>query len=218
MRQIDTPFEVKEMTETGLFTGLGSVFGNVDQGDDIVAKGAFAKGLDVMKTKGQMPALLWQHKSDQPIGAYKSIQETDAGLIVQGQLALKTQRGAEAYELMKMGAISGLSIGGFATDTDFNNKSTVRTIKEFELWEVSVVTFPMNDQARIAAVKSIEEIGDLSGAEAYLREVGAVSRSEAKAIIGRLFAIARREVGSDGSDELKNACALLAKRKELMQL
>jgi HK97 family phage prohead protease len=217
MRQIDTPFEVKEMSDTGVFTGLGSVFGNLDQGNDIVAKGAFTQSLANLQAKGRMPALLWQHRQGEPIGAYKSLQETDAGLVVQGQLALKTQRGAEAFELMKMGAISGLSIGGFCTVDEYDSKSQIRTIKEFELFEVSVVTFPMNDAARIAAVKTIEEIGDLSGAELYLREVGGVSRSEAKALVSRLFAIARREAAKpDDSAEMKAIAALLEKRTALL--
>jgi HK97 family phage prohead protease len=212
MQHFDTPFEMKQMSDSGVFTGLGSVFGNIDQGSDIVAKGAFTKGLQNMQAKGRMPALLWQHRSGEPIGAYKSIEETDAGLIVQGQLALKTQRGAEAYELMKMGAISGLSIGGFSKADDYDAKNMIRTIKEFELFEVSVVTFPMNDSARISAIKSIQEIGDLSGAEAYLREVGAVSRSEAKALVSRILSIARREVVSDESEEFKSLCESLKKR------
>jgi len=212
---IDTPFEVKEVSESGVFTGLGSVFGNVDQGNDIVAPGAFTKSLSGWAAKGRMPALLWQHRMAEPIGAYKSMQETSAGLVVTGQLALKTQKGGEAYELMKMGALSGLSIGGYGVNTDYDHKKDIRTIKEFDLMEISVVTFPMNDSARVAAVKSIEEIGDLSGAELYLREVGGVSRSESKAMVSRIAAIARREA-VDKSNELTEALSLLEKRKALM--
>ncbi|HDR9046270.1 TPA: HK97 family phage prohead protease [Burkholderia vietnamiensis] len=213
---IDTAFEIKDMSDSGVFSGLGSVFGNIDFGNDIVAPGAFTAGLETMRAKGRMPAMLWQHRQGEPIGAYKSMTETKDGLVVEGQLALKTQRGAEAYELMKMGAVSGLSIGGWTTADSYDSKNDIRTITQFELWEVSVVTFPMNDEARIAAVKSIQEIGDLSGAEAYLREVGAISRSEAKAIVSRIHAIARREVGSDDSEELKSIHALLEKRRSLI--
>lgn len=214
---IDTPFEVKEVNESGVFTGLGSVFGNVDYGNDIVAPGAFAKSLTGWSTKGRMPALLWQHRQSEPIGAYKSMQETSAGLVVTGQLALKTQKGAETYELMKMGALSGLSIGGFSRKADYDQKTDIRTIKEFDLMEVSVVTFPMNDVARVAAVKSIEEIGDLSGAELYLREAGGISRSEAKAMVSRIAAIARREAEGDRtSAELNQVLQMLEKRRAAM--
>lgn len=213
---IDTRFEVKDIGDSGAFTGLGSVFGNVDEGGDIVMPGAFTASLADCQAKGRMPALLWQHRMGEPIGAYKSMTETPAGLLVQGQLALKTQRGAEAYELMKMGAISGLSIGGFSRVADYDAKTDVRTIKQFELFEVSVVTFPMNDQARIGAVKSIEEIGDLSGAELYLREAGGISRSEAKALVSRILSIARREAAPDASGEIKAITALLRTRTELL--
>lgn len=212
---IDTPFEVKSVDDAGMFTGLGSVFGNIDYGNDIVAPGAFSKSLAGWSQKGRMPAMLWQHRMGEPIGAYKSMQETADGLVVTGQLALKTQRGAEAYELMKMGALSGLSIGGWSDDYEYDQKKDVRTIKSFDLMEVSVVTFPMNDSARIAAVKSIEEIGDLSGAELYLREAGGISRSEAKAMVSRIAAIARREAERDDSSEIKKALDLLSKRQAL---
>lgn len=215
---IDTTFEIKSVSEAGCFVGLGSVFGNIDGGMDIVAPGAFSKSLQAWKAKGRMPAMLYQHRSGEPIGKYTSMQETADGLVLEGQLALKTQRGAEVYELMKMDALSGLSIGGIPQDTDYNTKTDVRTIKEFDLYEVSVVTFPMNDSARIAAVKSIDQIGDLSGAELYLREAGGISRSEAKAMVSRIAAIARREAGAapDQSAELKSITELLCKRQALM--
>lgn len=215
---IDTPFEIKSVNEAGVFVGLGSVFGNIDGGMDIVAPGAFGKSLQAWKAKGRMPAMLYQHRQGEPIGKYNRMDESADGLVLEGQLALKTQRGAETYELMKMGALTGLSIGGLPVDTDYNAKSDVRTIKEFDLFEVSVVTFPMNDAARISAVKSIEEIGDLSGAELYLREAGGISRSEAKAMVSRIAAIARREAGAapETSAELKSITELLRQRTALL--
>jgi hypothetical protein len=214
----DFAFEIKAVEENGVFSGYGSVYSVVDDGDDVVEPGCFTESLKSWAAKGRMPALLWQHSSRDPIGAYTSMKEDDNGLFVEGKLALKTQRGAEAYELMQMKAISGLSIGFMTREDSFDQKTGIRTIKKADLWECSVVTFPMNDQARISAVKTIEEIGDLNGAELYLREVGGVSRSEAKAIVSRLFAIARREVGrsDEKSAELKAIAALLEKRQALM--
>jgi HK97 family phage prohead protease len=213
----DAPFEVKEVSESGTFAGYGNVYGVVDQGDDVVMPGTFADSLTEWSAKGRMPALLWQHNSRQPIGAYTAMKEDSVGLYVEGKLAMKTQQGAEAYELMKMGAISGLSIG-FMTRTDsFDNKTGIRTISKGDLWECSLVTFPMNDQSRVSAVKTIEEIGNLAGAESYLREVGGVSRSEAKAIVSRILSIARREAATtDDSQELKNLADLLKRRTELI--
>lgn len=218
MQHHDFAFEIKAVQDNGTFSGYGSVYSVVDEGDDVVAPGCFAESLTEWAAKGRMPALLWQHSSRDPIGAYTSMKEDASGLFVEGQLALKTQRGAEAYELMQMKAISGLSIGFMTREDSFDQKTGIRTIKKADLWECSVVTFPMNDQARISAVKTIEEIGDLNGAELYLREVGGVSRSEAKAIVSRLFAIARREVGrsEDEAADLKAITALLEKQRAIL--
>lgn len=217
MKFQDAQFEVKDLTATGSFCGYGNVYGVVDQGDDVVAAGAFAESLKEWAAKGRMPALLWQHNSRQPIGAYTSMKEDGVGLYVEGALALKTQMGAEAHELMKVKAISGLSIGFLTREDSYDQKTGIRTIKKGDLYECSLVTFPMNDASRVAAVKTIEEIGDLSGAEHYLREVGGVSRSEAKAIISRIHAIARREAAPvHDSAEMKAITDLLSRRKELL--
>lgn len=217
MKFQDGKFEIKEVTATGTFSGYGNVYDVADQGDDIVASGAFAESLKEWAAKGRMPAMLWQHNSRQPIGAYQSMKEDSTGLLVEGKLAMKTQLGAEAYELMKMDAISGLSIGFQTREDSYDQKLGIRTIKKGDLYECSLVTFPMNDDSRVAAVKTIEEIGDLSGFELYLREVGGVSRSQAKALVSRMFNLARREgaPAADQSAELKAITALLTQRKEL---
>ena len=217
MNSINAAFEIKEMADSGSFAGYGSVYGNVDGGGDIVAENSFSKSLSAWQTKGRMPALLWQHNAKEPIGAFQKMEETPQGLYVEGTLALKTRRGAEAYELLKMKALSGLSIDYIPKDSDLDVKTGIRTIRAADLYGVSLVTFPMNDAARVTSVKSIEEIGDLSGAESYLREVGGVSRSEAKALISRLFSIARRDVAiKDNSLELEAITSLLKQRQGLM--
>ena len=214
----DGRFEIKDVSSTGTFAGYGNVYDVVDQGDDIVASGAFAESLKEWATKGRMPAMLWQHNSRQPIGAYATMREDAKGLYVEGKLAMKTQLGAEAYELMKMQAISGLSIGFQTREDSYDQKLGIRTIKRADLYECSLVTFPMNDESRVAAVKTIEEIGDLSGAESYLREVGGVSRSQAKALVSRIHALARREGGpaNDPSAELQAITKLLTQRQKLL--
>jgi HK97 family phage prohead protease len=218
MKFQDGKLEIKEVTSTGTFSGYGNVYDVEDQGNDIVASGAFSESLKEWGSKGRMPAMLWQHNSRQPIGAYTLMKEDSTGLYVEGKLALKTQLGAEAYELMKMDAISGLSIGFMTREDTYDQKLGIRTIKKGDLYECSLVTFPMNDGSRVAAVKTIEEIGDLSGAELYLREVGGVSRSQAKALISRIHALARREVApvNDQSAELKAIAELLKRRTVLL--
>jgi len=196
----DFGFELKEISETGSFDGYGSVFGVLDSYDEIVAPGAFTDSL----SSGKMPALLWQHRSGEPIGVYTSMAEDNIGLKVSGQLAMKTARGAEAYELLKMKAISGLSIGFQTREDSFDRVTGIRTLKKVDLWEVSLVTFPSNDAARIQGVKNIEGLTSLSEIEDYLREAGGFSRNEAKTLIARI----KKSTGADAGDALAQIAAL----------
>ena len=197
MQLKDIGFEIKEVRNSGTFAGYGSVYDVIDQGDDIVSKGCFTKSLADWSAKGRMPALLWQHKAAEPIGVYTKMVEDENGLYVEGKLALKTQQGAEAYELLQMKAISGLSIGFMTRDDSYDQKTGVRTIKQADLWECSLVTFPMNDQARIEVVKSMEQISDFKSAEHYLRESCGMSRSESVAFVSRIKGLMQRDSVDD---------------------
>ena len=196
--------------DTGTFTGYGSIFNITDKGGDIVAPGAFAETLAQQKAAGRLPAMLWQHRQAEPIGVYTSMEEDSVGLKVTGQLALKTARGAEAYELMKMGAISGLSIGYRVRDDSWDRVTSVRTIKKADLVELSVVTLPMNDSARIATVKAIEDLETLSDIERHLRESCGFSRSEATALVSRVKSVVGR------SDSGENATQELAQLRRIL--
>jgi len=188
----DFGFELKALNADGTFEGYGSVFGVKDSYDEIVAAGAFAESLAARKAAGTMPALLWQHRSGEPIGVYTEMIEDAIGLKVAGRLALKTARGAEAYELLQMKAISGLSIGFVTREDSYDRVTGIRTLKKVDLWEVSLVTFPANEAAQVTGVKSIEEIEDLKGAEHRLRDAG-MSRAEAKAFIARVKSLGPRD-------------------------
>ena len=192
---LDRPFEVKKLTEDGTFDGLGSVFGVKDDYADIVAPGAFKRTLKEHAKRGAMPKLLWQHDASKPIGVYTAMREDEKGLQVTGKLALKTQAGAEAYELLKLGAVDGLSIGYVVKKSEHDDEKHIRTLTDVDLWEVSLVTFPANSQARVSAVKAmkdIETINALSDAEKVLRDAG-YSRAEAVAFVSRVKAIAQSE-------------------------
>lgn len=204
---LDVPFEVKAVNDDGVFSGYGSVFGVVDTYKEVVASGAFAESL-----KGRTPSLLWQHRSGEPIGVYSSVKEDSVGLYVEGKLALKTARGAEAYELLKMGAISGLSIGFYTRDESYDKVTGIRTLKKLDLWEVSLVTFPANDSARVSSVKSIETIKSLSDAEAFLRDAGGLSRREALALVARIKSLH----GRSDSDELGELAAAITRNTSLI--
>jgi len=177
MHRLSLPFDVKAADDRYL-EGHGSVFGNVDLGADIMVPGAFKRSLSVHKSEGSMPAMLWQHQSDQIPGVWVSASEDETGLALKGEFA-DTQLGREAKVLAKMRAFRGLSIGGMITDFDFDKKGN-RLIKEFDLWEVSLVTFPMNPKATIEAIKSMYT--DPRAFEKHLREVG-VSKTDARGLV-----------------------------------
>ena len=167
-----------EEDEKGSFEGYGSIFGNVDLGNDVIQAGAFQKSIKKTGPKGVK--LLYQHKTDMPIGVFESIEEDQKGLKVKGRLAMGTQAGRETYELMKMGALDGLSIGfkTSAKGAHYDPKTRRRMIKEVELMEISVVTFPMNPRAKIRKVKGQDV--SIREWENGLRDAFSLSRSEAK--------------------------------------
>jgi HK97 family phage prohead protease len=161
-------FEIKEWQEDGTFYGVASMYGNVDYGGDVVERGAFTKTINEKKT---IP-ILWQHKQDIPIGVGE-LEDTDRGLMIRGKLNLEVLKAKEAYSLIKQGAIKGLSIG-YDVVKDKWDKG-IRYLKELRLWEVSVVTFPMNSEAVINSVKSVVSFQNLPLAELSLGWDGTVA-------------------------------------------
>lgn len=214
-KSLDCRFEVKSINADGTFEGYGSVFGVKDSYNDIVVKGAFVESLDAHRKSGTMPALLWQHNSDEPIGVYTEMREDDLGLYVKGQLALKTQRGAEAHELLKMKAISGMSIGYSVQDYSYEKETGITTLSKLKLYETSLVTFPANTSARVSAVKSIEEMKNLGDAEARLRDAG-FSRTEATAFVSRVKRLGQGD--PDGDNEVKALLKAVQRRNEALML
>lgn len=203
-KTIDFACDLKVNGDAGTFEGYGSIFNITDKGGDIVVPGAFTETLTAQKAANRLPAMLWQHRQAEPIGVYTSMEEDSVGLKVSGKLALKTARGAEAYELMKMGAISGLSIGYRVRDDSWDRVTGVRTIKKADLYELSLVTFPMNDASRVAAVKTIEELESLSEIERHLRDACGLSKSEATALVSRVKSVIGRGDPGESAD-LRNA-------------
>ncbi|WP_294636619.1 HK97 family phage prohead protease [uncultured Aquabacterium sp.] len=143
--------------EDGTVEGYGSVFGVRDSYDDVIAKGAFSGSIAEHKAAGTMPAMLWQHDAEKPIGVWTEMSEDANGLRVKGRLALDTTLGKEAHALLKMGALNGLSIGFMSKQWAYDRETEVRTLTEIDLWEVSLVTFPANEKARVTNVKAVSE-------------------------------------------------------------
>ena len=168
-------FEVKEIDDEGKFSGYASVFDVIDFNGDIIIKGAFEKSI-AEKT----PLLLWQHDHGQPIGVFERINEDNKGLYVEGRLLLDIEKAREVFILLKNRAIRGLSIGYVSREWEWKNEGElVRVLKDIDLWEISLVSFPANEAALVDDIKSIHTTRD---AEEYLREAG-ISRTHAKAII-----------------------------------
>ena len=130
--------------------GYASYFGEVDRGGDIVQPGAYGDSLKDIKARGAQVKMLWQHDPAQPIGVWDEVREDAKGLYVKGRILTDVDKGREAASLIEAGAIDGLSIGYRTVKATKNDKGQ-RLLKELELWEVSLVTFPMLPSARVGA-------------------------------------------------------------------
>ncbi len=171
--------DLKEVSEEGVFEGYASKFGDRDQGGDTVMKGAFKNSLSQRKAKGVK--MLWQHDPLHPIGVWDEIKEDATGLFVRGRLLTTVQKAKETYELMKAGVIDGLSIG-YRTIKSLRDEATgFRQLKEVDLWEISLVTFPMLTSATVTSVK-----GDWTKREVerVLRDAGMPNAMAVKLIAG----------------------------------
>lgn len=133
-----------------VISGYASLFGAVDQGGDVVEAGAYRASLAKIAAKGGAVKMLWQHDPAQPIGVWDEVREDATGLWVKGRILTDVTRGREAAALIEAGAIDGLSIGYRTVKARKDDKGK-RLLSELELWEVSLVTFPMLPDARVAA-------------------------------------------------------------------
>lgn len=156
--------------------GYASVFGVADQGGDIVLGGAYRASLARLKAAGRCVKMLWQHDPAQPIGVWEEIAEDAHGLKVKGRILSEVEKGREAVALLAAGAIDGLSIG-YRTVTAERDAKGQRLLREVELWEVSLVTFPMLPEARVAAKGE-------SPADAALRELAAAFEDARRMLSG----------------------------------
>lgn len=165
------------VSDGSVIAGYASVFGRRDQGGDVVRPGAYAASLAVLTAAGRRVKMLWQHDPREPIGVWDEVREDDRGLWVRGRVLPGVARGREALELVQAGAIDGLSIG-YRTVKAERDGAGQRILTELELWEVSLVTFPMLPEARVAA-KGDEPGADLS------RELAAMFDTARQMLAGR---------------------------------
>jgi HK97 family phage prohead protease len=159
--------ELADVDEDGTFEGYASLFGKVDLGRDLVEPGAFAASLARRGAAGVR--MLFQHDPAEPIGTWSAIAEDARGLRVKGRLSLAVARGREVHALMRQGALDGLSIGFRTVRAKTDGKTGVRRITEVDLWEISIVTFPMLPEARVATVKAAPDARAMTALIATIR-------------------------------------------------
>jgi len=222
MNKLHKEFQLRELkfdgaSEDMTFSGYGAVFGTVDAYGDVIAPGAFADSLAKAQETGRYPAMLAQHDAwENPVGVWTTLAEDGTGLKVEGKLA-DTPKGRELYALMKMTprpAIDGLSIGFRPVEWSMREKpeDPRRTLKKIDLVEVSIVTMPANERARVAAVKNIDDFETLTDVEHYLREAGGFSRSEVKHLISKIKSLNPRDAG-----DVQGLAAALARNAQLVR-
>jgi HK97 family phage prohead protease len=212
------PFDLKFAGDAkdGTFEGYGAVFGNVDSYGDVIVPGAFKKTLAAWKKQKRLPQMLLQHggwgssvDDFLPIGLWTDMREDEKGLWCEGVFA-DTTRGQDVRKLCRMEprpALDGLSIGYYAKTVVYGTKPEEprRTLKEIDLEEVSVVTFPANDQALIAAVKSARDLTIREFETALERgTLPALTSSDAKKLLSGGFKAltAARDAGDDEAAQL----------------
>lgn len=140
--------EFGETTEGGTVSGYASLFNHPDQSGDVVLPGAFHRSLEALAQAGRRVKILWQHDPARPIGVWRRVAEDAAGLHASGDILSGIAQGAEALALLRAGAIEGLSIGYRTVRATENRETGGRNLIELDLWEVSLVTFPMLPAAR----------------------------------------------------------------------
>ncbi|RLC69268.1 MAG: HK97 family phage prohead protease [Chloroflexi bacterium] len=221
-----TKSEVIKNDETGdeffHFKGYASTFGNIDKANDVVVKGAFVNSINIHKSRNEDFPALWQHDTHTPIGVLPVVDmfEDSKGLFVHGILPLEdTFVSGRVKPQMKVGSVRKMSIGfNIVEATDEKDSETnmwIRFIKEADLMEISLVTFPCNTEADITEVKHnkdevkkmIEEIKDLSGVETLLKERGGFSANESKSIVSKISELktAARDAEQKAAEEAEQA-------------
>ena len=196
MEYAGSPFDIKELNDSGRIEGLLAGFGDVDHGGDRLLPGCLSKSL--ASRSAPLPMLL-HHDLKRPIGAWKQWEERSEGLYVKGALSLATRDGQEAHALAKDGALTGLSIGWQPVRGDVDQKTGVRQVTEALLFEGSLVTVPMHDRARVTSIKSIGSARDIAD---LLQDAG-LSGRKAKAAAGAAWKTLNESDDASSDDEVR---------------
>lgn len=180
----------------GIFEGYASVFNSIDKVNDTIAPGAFAQTL----ASEQVVKMFVNHQQHEiPVGDWQDMREDDYGLKAVGVIDMNHKDGPSIYSALKRGAMDGLSIGFTMSEGDFETKGEGgRLIKNMNLMETSIVSFPCEGRALITAVKSdILGLRSLKDLENFLRDVGGFSASMAKVFVSQVKSVTRDEWGDE---------------------
>lgn len=211
-KHLQIPLEIKSVSETGVFSGYGSVFHNEDSYGDVVRPGAFKKSLAEWAKKDRLPPMLWQHDRREPIGVFTKMVEDEKGLFVEGRLLIDDiPQARAAYALLKEKALGGMSIGYREILIEQDHDEKVTNLLELDLWEVSVVTFPANEEATVDSVKSALAGGGLPTLpefEKFLRDAG-FSKSQSVAIASHGLRQLLRDADDTEAKEIESALNIL---------
>lgn len=193
VRDFQLSVKAEDVSEDGTFRGYGSVFGVLDSYREIVDPGAFTASLAEIQATGRSVPVLWQHRSDQPIGGYDVLREDGKGLYVEGTLDIDDDPLAKlAHTKLKRRRVTGLSIGFYVREDYYDRAEKVTHLKRLDLIECSLVTFPANPAAQVEGVKAghrvreafaRSEMPSMKDFEEFLRDAGA-SKSVACGITG----------------------------------
>lgn len=195
------PFSLKRLDEGGMFEGYASVFGVVDSDGDVIVKGAFADSIKAYQESGKRPKLLWMHNPSIIVGSITEMYEDDHGLYMKGKLILEVEKGREAYALMKAGELDAMSVGFNPVGDIKASGEGGKVIDKADLWEISVVTWGANPEAKINVVKSIDSERDF---ERFLRDSG-FSKAQAVGITSKGFNYAKAKDNQGDLDHSKEA-------------
>lgn len=195
-KTVEFDISIKADSEDGSFSAYGNVFNVVDGAKEMSIPGAFAESIKQYQLSGKMPKFLGQHGHKMnPIGIITKMVEDEKGLLFEGKFALKTQAGAEAYELCKMGALKEFSIGHIVKKDEYKNG--VRELKEIDVKEISLVTFACNEESTLQSIKSALDSGEdptLRQVQNLLRESG-LSKREASAAVESIKSLSVEPIG-----------------------
>lgn len=183
--------EIKFDQQEGVFSGYASVFGGVDSYGDTIVRGAYS---DTLANRQRPPLMLFGHNAGRVIGKWTALAEDEKGLVVTGELTPGHTDAKNAYASLKHGAITGLSIGFRVPDGGAEEKDGVRLLKKIDLVEISLVSMPADDLARVDNVRAeIETLQNIRDVELWLRDAAAFSRTQAKAFLAQLREILQRD-------------------------